>query len=235
MITLNLRQEWIAELGTNTVYINTMMGFSFNEPQVILWISDKPDYGFRAASCKPNSSGFSLNIPREKLLNVYGLLEEDAAYRCTLITSITKGCKIYKVVKEEPTHKLLDWADTKLSFSVSNKWHNNGRNASSRLLADEYKLYKRLVTNITAKKRKSKYFKETLNEGKNTIRDGDHIDHKVSTKTGFEEGISPEIIGSTANLRIIKARDNLSKRAKNSMSIEELYTEYNKLKATGDE
>ena len=41
------------------------------------------------------------------------------------------------------------------------------------------------------------------------------IDHKISVKTGFRNGISIEDISHVSNLRTVSAKENLFKRAKN--------------------
>lgn len=53
-----------------------------------------------------------------------------------------------------------------------------------------------------------------------------HLDHMFSLKDGFVNDVSPEIIGSKFNLRIIKQFENCSKGCKSSISIETLLNLY---------
>ena len=95
---------------------------------------------------------------------------------------------------------------------------------------NEYELYKFKVLQITT---------QTLLEHKDILpnlekrgrldlnKDAFHVDHKVSICSGYENKISPDIIGSIFNLEMIPARKNCSKGKKNSMSIEELINLFN--------
>ena len=58
------------------------------------------------------------------------------------------------------------------------------------------------------------------NKGNNL--NGVSRDHMVSVRTGFELGIDPDIIKHPANCKLMLHKDNQSKRAKSSISIEEL-------------
>lgn len=53
-----------------------------------------------------------------------------------------------------------------------------------------------------------------------------HLDHKYSIFQGFRDNISPKIIGSINNLEFIPSRENVSKREKCSISLEELMDSY---------
>lgn len=53
-----------------------------------------------------------------------------------------------------------------------------------------------------------------------------HLDHIVSITDGFNKNVPPEIIGSICNLRFIPANDNMKKKQKSHMSINELYELY---------
>lgn len=57
-----------------------------------------------------------------------------------------------------------------------------------------------------------------------------HLDHKYSIKTGFLNGISPEIIGNNINLEIIHYSINCSKGSNCSISKEELLSSFENLK-----
>ena len=53
-----------------------------------------------------------------------------------------------------------------------------------------------------------------------------HLDHKVSIKYGYENGILPAIIGSLHNLEIVPASVNCSKKSSCSINIDELVDAY---------
>lgn len=54
------------------------------------------------------------------------------------------------------------------------------------------------------------------------------LDHKISMKYGFDNGISAKIIGNRNNLEMIPWEDNLSKSINNSITLEELYSSLEK-------
>jgi hypothetical protein len=54
-----------------------------------------------------------------------------------------------------------------------------------------------------------------------------HLDHKVSICYGYQNKISPAIIGDITNIQMLSMEINVSKSYKNSMTIEELINEYN--------
>lgn len=54
-----------------------------------------------------------------------------------------------------------------------------------------------------------------------------HLDHMYSIRAGFENSIDPRIIGSSSNLSIIPASDNMKKGAKCSITLEQLIERYN--------
>ena len=49
-----------------------------------------------------------------------------------------------------------------------------------------------------------------------------HLDHKYSILEGYKNKISPEIIGNIKNLEFIPWEENIKKRTKNSITINEL-------------
>lgn len=53
-----------------------------------------------------------------------------------------------------------------------------------------------------------------------------HLDHKFSIAEGFRQNIPPEVIGNVVNLRVIEARENISKSDKCTLSIDELLSLY---------
>lgn len=59
-----------------------------------------------------------------------------------------------------------------------------------------------------------------------------HLDHIVSIFYGFQNHISPAIIGDRLNLRMLDNRSNMSKSYKNAMTIHELLDKYNEFYET---
>lgn len=93
----------------------------------------------------------------------------------------------------------------------------------------EYELYRLNVWRIT-NKQDLESLKDIDKRGRIDLNpDAYHIDHKFSIREGFEENIPPEIIGSLKNLEMIPGRKNCSKRAKCSISKEELLDESDKV------
>jgi transposase len=58
--------------------------------------------------------------------------------------------------------------------------------------------------------------------GNSGIDDAYHLDHKFSIIEGFKNNVKPEIIGNIKNLEFIPWKENLNKRAKCSITLEEL-------------
>jgi hypothetical protein len=53
-----------------------------------------------------------------------------------------------------------------------------------------------------------------------------HLDHKYSVIAGFRNGVSPEVIGHIVNLQYIPMKENLAKRDKCSLTLDELMSTY---------
>lgn len=118
-------------------------------------------------------------------------------------------------------------------FYMSSELRRKREEESGRWLADEqksdYERYSESVWRFT-----NRQDLETLeNYDKRGRLDEDenayHLDHKFSIKKGFEENIPPEIIGSLKNLEMIPGKKNCAKRAKCSISKEELLNESDKV------
>lgn len=62
-----------------------------------------------------------------------------------------------------------------------------------------------------------------------------HIDHSVSIRTGFVNDVNPRIISHIENLELIEWQENLSKGAKDSITIEELYSKIQNNKNNNNE
>jgi len=53
-----------------------------------------------------------------------------------------------------------------------------------------------------------------------------HLDHIYSRKDGFDNGVSPEIIGHWTNLRLMPGKENNGKGPKSDKTLEQLYEDY---------
>ena len=88
-------------------------------------------------------------------------------------------------------------------------------------IEDDYKKYKNDVMRITNQQRideLSNYQKR----GNSGVEGVYHLDHKYSILEGFKNKISPTIIGGIKNLEFIPWEENIKKRTKNSITINEL-------------
>ena len=88
-------------------------------------------------------------------------------------------------------------------------------------IVDKFEKYKNDVIKVTKKQplyKLSNYDKR----GNSGIEGAYHLDHKYSILEGFKNNISPNIIGDIKNLEFISWEDNIKKRAKCSITINEL-------------
>jgi transposase-like protein len=88
-------------------------------------------------------------------------------------------------------------------------------------IENDYKKYKSDVMKVTNQ--------QPINELPNNEKRGNsgvlgayHLDHKYSILEGFKNKISPKIIGGIKNLQFIPWEENIKKRTKNSITINEL-------------
>jgi hypothetical protein len=79
-----------------------------------------------------------------------------------------------------------------------------------------YRLRVRQLSEKTYKRNKNKIDPLNLRSRKF------HLDHKVSIFEGFKNNIEPSILASIHNLCILTEKDNISKKIKSSITIEEL-------------
>ena len=85
----------------------------------------------------------------------------------------------------------------------------------------DYTLYRKLVMHFTRANDVS-----TLEHYDERGVKGYHLDHCLSVKEGFEQGIPAHIIGSLANLKFIRASENLKKGRGSSTSKAQLFGAY---------
>lgn len=88
-------------------------------------------------------------------------------------------------------------------------------------IQNDFKKYKNDVMKIT----RQQPINELTNydkRGKSGVEGFYHLDHKYSILEGFKNGISPDIIGGIMNLEFIPWKENIKKRTKCSITINEL-------------
>jgi TusA-related sulfurtransferase len=88
-------------------------------------------------------------------------------------------------------------------------------------LVNDYKKYKNDVMRIT----KQQPIHKLINyekRGNSGVEGAYHLDHKYSIIEGFKNNISPTIIGNMKNLEFITWEENIKKRTKCSITINEL-------------
>jgi predicted HTH domain antitoxin len=88
-------------------------------------------------------------------------------------------------------------------------------------IEDDYKKYKNDVMRITNQQRIDELF-NYQKRGNSGVEGVYHLDHKYSILEGFKNKISPKIIGGIKNLEFIPWEENIKKRTKNSITINEL-------------
>jgi transposase len=88
-------------------------------------------------------------------------------------------------------------------------------------IQNDFKKYKNDVMKIT----RQQPINELINydkRGKSGVDGAYQLDHKYSILEGFKNGVSPEIIGRIVNLEFIPWEENIKKRTKCSITINEL-------------
>ena len=85
----------------------------------------------------------------------------------------------------------------------------------------EFKKYTSKVLKIT-RTQPINELKNFEKRGRSGINGAYHLDHKYSITEGFKNKISPEIIGSVKNLEFIPWEENVKKRTKCSITIQQL-------------
>lgn len=117
----------------------------------------------------------------------------------------------------------VDYRRTKNSAaSIGLVKRYSGMNYDEYLLKlPEYVKYRKKVLSITNKQNISSL--ENYNK-RGTYKNDDsyHLDHKFSIIEGFKNNIEPEIIGNINNLEFIPWKENLKKRTKCSITINQL-------------
>lgn len=107
-----------------------------------------------------------------------------------------------------------------VSIGLVKRWGNRGYNDYLNSLSG-FKDYKRKVINITNRQP----IDTLLNydkRGVSGVEGNYHLDHKYSILEGYKNNISPEVIGNIKNLKFIPWEENIKKRTKNSITINEL-------------
>lgn len=86
----------------------------------------------------------------------------------------------------------------------------------------EFKEYQRLV-GIATNKNDLSLMEHHDKRGRAGVDGAYHLDHIISMKYGFDNNISPNIIGAIQNLRFITWEENYQKRAKSGMPLGALF------------
>jgi predicted DNA-binding protein YlxM (UPF0122 family) len=90
-------------------------------------------------------------------------------------------------------------------------------------IVDEFQKYELEVVRIT-KKQPINELPNYNKRGNSGVKGAYHLDHKFSIVEGFNKKINPEIIGNIKNLEFIPWEENIKKRTKCSITINELIT-----------
>lgn len=95
---------------------------------------------------------------------------------------------------------------------------------------DKFILYREEVRLLTEKNDLSSL--EGFNErGRAGVKNAKHLDHIFSIKAGFVNNINPVIISSICNLRFISYKENISKKDRCDINLEELLVLYTQLES----
>jgi len=98
------------------------------------------------------------------------------------------------------------------------------------LTIDEYVILVRILTEETLHQHGSQKFGNDWKHIRGKYKH--HVDHCLSIRTGYINGIDPIIIAHIENLDLIPHNENLSKGAKDTLSIEELQNKINEYEKT---
>lgn len=102
-------------------------------------------------------------------------------------------------------------------------------NCLPQILMKTFEKYRNRVHSLTNKNKFLRFTDDELKKvGKNGNENAYQIDHMVSIKEGFLKNIPIKIISDPNNLRLIHWKENLNKRDKSCISVEELYSKINK-------
>lgn len=90
-------------------------------------------------------------------------------------------------------------------------------------IVDEFEKYELEVMKIT-RRQEINSLPNSGKRGNSGVKGAYHLDHKFSIVEGFNKKINPEIIGNIKNLEFIPWEENIKKRTKCSITINELIT-----------
>jgi hypothetical protein len=93
------------------------------------------------------------------------------------------------------------------------------------LSRDEFKRYKVIVLYLTGKHRTN--ISDGFVTGVAGKQDAYHIDHMFSILKGYQQKVSPIVIGHRNNLQMLPWKDNISKHSKCSILLDELFENCN--------
>jgi len=208
-------------------------------------IYNNKEYREKLVNKKSNNGNWKGGITKENvvLYNTYApqleWCEEVRNDHKWLEVKCTYCGKWYKPTRSEVSNRLQFLKDNRkyngeFRFYCSDECKHNcclyglsERDLLSKINRNGYDLYKGLVQKYT-RINYNKYNDIINPNGLERRRHKYHLDHKYSIKSGFENGILPNIIGSYVNLIMLKEYDNISKSNNCSISSRQLYDLYNR-------
>lgn len=120
----------------------------------------------------------------------------------------------------------MSWSDFDQSNSRCPTCYNNNRIKHDSISSQEEFISYRECINRLSNENFCKYYNLiNPNKLKRAFRKF-HLDHIFSVSDGFKGGISPKVIASPINLRMLWWKDNISKSNKSIITLEELYLWY---------
>lgn len=123
----------------------------------------------------------------------------------------------------------------KISVKAKERWDKKLNSLIEELGFDELnytrKQYYKLVWRITEYMYRT--HQSTLDPDKTRSKKM-HLDHMVSLFYGYQNNLSPKIIGDITNLRMIPNTQNTGKSFRNAITIDELFTRYNEFYDTNE-
>ena len=126
----------------------------------------------------------------------------------------SKKLQTEKAMKRNP-ESYKQASDTKIKLGL----------ATPKEFKTQWELYQEQVTNYT--NLSWKHYHNVINPNNFVRGDLYELDHKFSKTEGFNQGVSPEVIGHHANLELLPKKANRTKRTKCSITLQDLYEAVN--------
>jgi hypothetical protein len=174
--------------------------------------------------------GKTLDYARKKIRAIHDKKIGVDSYRKKLEAKGLTDREINTVIQKVRGHfsreVLGDEEFEKRALKIRQTMEKNGHWIPQEDLRD-YEIYKREVYAVT-KRQNLSLLKNYDKRARAGIEGGYQLDHKYSISMGYINQVPPSIIGSLSNLEFISWEENVSKKNKCSLSIEELMEEYTK-------